>query len=52
MPPLIMTIEEAEELMALVEKSIGEAEALDLASSEYFSTQTEARIRNVNRRLD
>ncbi|MEH6695023.1 MAG: aminotransferase class III-fold pyridoxal phosphate-dependent enzyme [Hyphomonas sp.] len=52
MPPLIMTLKEAEELMALVERSIGEAESLDLTSSEYFSTQTEARIRNVNRRLD
>ena len=51
MPPLIMTLEEAEELMGLVEQSINEASALDLASSDYFSTQMEPRIRNVNRHL-
>jgi len=37
--------------MGLVEQSINEAGALDLASSGYFSTQMEPRIRNVNRHL-
>ena len=33
--------------MALVRKSIAEAEPFDLESSKFFGTQTETRISNV-----
>ncbi len=51
MPPLVMTMEEAGELMTLVRQSIDEAEPRDLSSSDFFSTQTEARITSANRHL-
>ncbi|WP_300395871.1 aminotransferase class III-fold pyridoxal phosphate-dependent enzyme [Henriciella sp.] len=51
MPPLIMTLDEAEELMGLVRQSVEEAEAQDLSSSSFFSTQTEARVLRANRAL-
>jgi len=44
MPPLTLTMAEAEELMALVRKSVNEAESFDLDSSDYFKTQTNTRI--------
>ena len=52
MPPLTLTMAEAEELMALVRKSVNEAESFDLESSDYFKTQTESRIENVLHQLD
>jgi putrescine aminotransferase len=51
MPPLTITAEEATELMGLVRKSVLEAEAFDLESSAYFSSQTSARLKNVARSL-
>ena len=51
MPPLTITEEEARELMELVRKSVVEAQGRDLGSSEYLSTQTQPRLRNVVRRL-
>ena len=51
MPPLTITFEEAGELMGLIRKSIEEAEEFDLENSDYFKTQTETRIKNVQRRL-
>jgi acetylornithine/succinyldiaminopimelate/putrescine aminotransferase len=51
MPPLTMTLQEAGELMGLVRLSVDEAEPIDLASSDFFRTQTQARVRNVQRQL-
>ena len=52
MPPLVMTLEQAEELMSLVRKSIFEAAEFDLQNSDYFRTQTERRINDVLLGLD
>ena len=52
MPVCTLTDAEAEELMALVRKSIAEAESFDLEGSDYFKTQTETRIKNVLHQLD
>ncbi len=52
MPVCTLTDDEADELMALVRKSIDETESFDLESSDYFRTQTETRIQNVLYRLD
>lgn len=52
MPPLVIAREEAEELMALIRRSVMEAEPFDLAGSDYFKTQTETRIKNVLHQLD
>ena len=52
MPALTITKYEARELMELVRKSVSEAEPFDLESSNYFSTQIEARIRGGEWGLD
>jgi acetylornithine/succinyldiaminopimelate/putrescine aminotransferase len=52
MPPLTITMEEAQELMELVTRSVMEAEPFDLESSDYFKTQKESRIKGVALRLE
>lgn len=47
MPPLTITESQTLELMALVRQSVHEAEPIDLSSSDFFSTQTEARVKDV-----
>jgi acetylornithine/succinyldiaminopimelate/putrescine aminotransferase len=51
MPPLTITESQTLELMALVRRSVEEAEPVDLAGSGFFSTQTEARVKDVSRSL-
>lgn len=51
MPPLIITRPEAEELMALVDRSIEEAQPFDLESSAFFRNQTESRVKSDARGL-
>lgn len=51
MPPLTITMKEARELMDIVTKAVLESDTFDLDSSEYFKTQKETRIQNVQRRL-